>query len=118
MRMLTLRVMVPALLVLAMAVPTKAELDAPQIVLSPYAGSTFWDSDVALKDKLLYGGRAGIMLFPWIGFEGTYGFSRTETDGDPAFDTDMEKPDHLMGAAEDALKAAQKRGTNQMEFHR
>ncbi len=38
--------------------------------------------------------------------------------GGAAFDVDMERPEDLMGAAEEALRVAQSRGSNQMEFHR
>jgi len=38
--------------------------------------------------------------------------------GGAAFDVDMENPGDLVGAAEEALQAAQSRGTNQMEFRR
>jgi len=38
--------------------------------------------------------------------------------GGAAFDVDMENPGDLMGAAEKALRVAQSKGTNQMEFRR
>lgn len=38
--------------------------------------------------------------------------------GAAVFDADMERPEDLMGAAEQALRAARGRGRDQVEFHR
>lgn len=38
--------------------------------------------------------------------------------GAAVFDVDMEQPEDLMGAAEEALRVARGRGSNQIEFHR
>jgi diguanylate cyclase (GGDEF)-like protein len=40
------------------------------------------------------------------------------TIGGASFDVEMEKPDHLLGAAEEALRTARRRGANQTEFFR
>jgi diguanylate cyclase (GGDEF)-like protein len=38
--------------------------------------------------------------------------------GAAVFNLDMKRPEDLVGAAEEALRVAQARGPNQMEFHR
>jgi OOP family OmpA-OmpF porin len=85
-----LRLVSLSALVLFLAPGAQAELEGPQITLSPYAGTTIWDDDLGLKDKLIYGGRAGLFMGPWLGIEGTYGLSTTETEVSPSYDTDME----------------------------
>ena len=62
----------------------------PWFQVGPYVGSTIWSDDVGLADNLILGGRAAFLLRPWLGIEGTYGFTSTETDADPAFDTDVQ----------------------------
>ncbi len=49
--------------------------------LSPYAGATFLTDDLGIEDDLIFGGRAAVQFMPWLGLEGTYGFSDTEQTG-------------------------------------
>jgi OOP family OmpA-OmpF porin len=49
--------------------------------LSPYAGATYLTDDLGIDDDIIFGGRAAIMFMPWLGVEGTYGFSDTEQTG-------------------------------------
>jgi OOP family OmpA-OmpF porin len=80
------------LLVAALMLPAlaSADLAAPWVIFSPYAGSTIWDDDVQLQDNVLFGGRMGLMIQPWLGIEGTYGFSPTKTEFAPNWETDVE----------------------------
>ncbi len=46
--------------------------------LSPYAGMTVWSDEIGLENDLVYGGRAAVLFLPWLGIEGTYGYTKTE----------------------------------------
>ncbi|MBK6899344.1 MAG: OmpA family protein [bacterium] len=52
--------------------------------LSPYAGATYLSDDIGLEDDIIFGGRAAVLFLPWLGLEGTYGFSDTEQTGTAA----------------------------------
>ncbi|MBC8425808.1 outer membrane beta-barrel protein, partial [bacterium] len=58
--------------------------DYSLFTISPYAGTTIWSDDIGLDDKLIFGGRAAILFAPWLGVEGTYGYSKTERTLDAA----------------------------------
>ncbi|MBU1676632.1 hypothetical protein KKA85_12740, partial [bacterium] len=51
--------------------------DYSLFTLSPYGGTTIWSDDIGLEDDLIYGARAAILFVPWLGVEGTYGFTKT-----------------------------------------
>jgi len=50
--------------------------------LSPYAGTTVWSDEIGLENDLIYGGRAAVLFTPWLGIEGTYGYTKTERSVD------------------------------------
>jgi OOP family OmpA-OmpF porin len=53
--------------------------DHPILTLSPYAGTTLLSDEIGLEDDLIFGGRVGFWFSPYLGIEGTYGYSDTET---------------------------------------
>jgi len=89
-----------ALLMIGFAASQSAAIDVP-LTFSPYAGSTKWAQDLGLKNMMLAGGRLGATPLPWLSVEGTYGFSMTETEYGPNYQTDLE---HLgLGVIADVL---------------
>ncbi len=90
MRRLVLRTAVLVALSTILAPAGHAEMEGPHLTLTPYGGMAVWSDDFFLKDGLLIGGRLGAMLTPWLGVEGTYGFSNTETDNTLKVETDMQ----------------------------
>lgn len=60
--------------------------------LSPYAGTTIWSDDIGLDDNLIFGGRAAVLFSPWLGIEGTYGYTTTHLA-----DTEMAADIHHLG---------------------
>lgn len=60
--------------------------------LSPYVGATVWSDDIGLDDKHIFGGRAAVLFLPWLGIEGTYGYTSTDVTG-----TTMATDVHHMG---------------------
>ena len=74
-----------ACLILASATASHAQV---RFALSPYGGTTSWAGNLGLSNGLLLGGRASAMVIPWLGIEGSYGFSLTETNGAEAAATD------------------------------
>ncbi len=71
---------------LALALPPRAahaQLHGPHWTLSPYMGWTLWGDDLNQRNKPLVGARTALMINPYLGIEGTYGFSPGETDSGP-----------------------------------
>jgi len=58
--------------------------DYSLFTITPYLGTTIWSDDIGLEDDLIYGGRAAIIFVPWLGVEGTYGYTKTERSLDAA----------------------------------
>lgn len=54
--------------------------DSFGVEITPYAGTIIFDSDLKLKEPLLYGGRLG--LYPWakFGIEGNYSYAKAGGD--------------------------------------
>ncbi|MGH7726632.1 MAG: OmpA family protein [Candidatus Eiseniibacteriota bacterium] len=56
-----------------------AEVGGFHLNLTPFGGLQTYDSGVNLQDKFLYGGRVGLGFGKYIGIEGSYGRSSTNT---------------------------------------
>ena len=65
-------------LILAPPGPARSEVGGVHLNLTPYAGFGMFGDNVNLKDKFLYGGRAGLMFCKYVGVEGAY--TRSSTD--------------------------------------
>ena len=61
-----------ALLALSAPRPASAQVKGLSLQLSPYAGEAVWAKETNLKDKPIFGGRAGL-FWNFLGIEGTYG---------------------------------------------
>jgi len=88
-----LKVLLFAIVAMAVLVPAARaadELEMPLFAISPYVGQAYWSDEIGLDDSLIYGGRAAVMFLPWLGVEGTYGRTSTDTDFAPGYDTDVE----------------------------
>ena len=48
--------------------------------ITPYAGVGIYDSDLQLKDAVVFGGRLGLYFIPQLGIEGRLDYSPSETD--------------------------------------
>lgn len=58
---------------------SQAEVGGFHVNLTPYAGFATWAKDTNLQDKLMYGGKVGLMFGKTFGIEGTYGMSASDT---------------------------------------
>jgi opacity protein-like surface antigen len=56
-----------------------AEVGGFHVNLTPQVGFATWAKETNLKDKIFYGGAAGFGLGRYIGLEGTYGVSSSQT---------------------------------------
>lgn len=68
----------------------RAQPEGVHVTASPYMGGTLWSEDVLLRDRVMVGGRVGLMANRWVGIEGAYGRSSTRTDFAPNVSTTME----------------------------
>ena len=90
MRMRSLGFTVLALLCLSFIKTAYAEdVERFHATVTPYVGTTVWNENLGLENKLLGGARFGLMLNPSIGVEGTWGVSGTETDFLPTTSVEM-----------------------------
>jgi len=63
----------------AMPSVSSAEVGGFHLNVTPYAGFITWAKETNLQDKLTYGGRLGLGFGKYLGIEGTYGISSTQT---------------------------------------
>ena len=57
----------------------RAEVGGLHLNLTPYGGFAAWDGETNIQDKFLYGGRVGIGFGRYIGVEGTWGQTKSQT---------------------------------------
>ena len=57
----------------------RAEVSGFHLNLTPYGGFATWDGETNVQDKFLYGGRLGLGFGRYIGVEGTYGRTNSQT---------------------------------------
>jgi OmpA-OmpF porin, OOP family len=62
--------------------PARAEIEGPRIGFSPHLGAALWLDDIDLATDVLFGGRVGLGMNPWVGIEGTIDVTPTHLDGD------------------------------------
>ena len=85
-----LLILIIALTALAPSAHAADEVEMPLFGITPYVGQALWSEEIGLDDSVIYGARAAVMVAPWLGFEGTYGRTETETEYAPNYDTDAE----------------------------
>jgi len=67
-------------LVLCHPTQSTGEVGGFHVNLTPYAGFANWARETNVDDKLIWGGRAGFGLGRYIGLEGNYGITSTQTE--------------------------------------
>jgi outer membrane protein OmpA-like peptidoglycan-associated protein/opacity protein-like surface antigen len=63
----------------SVAPAAKAEVGGFHLNITPYGGFATWDEETNVQDKFLYGGRLGLGFGRYIGVEGTWGQSKSQT---------------------------------------
>jgi len=72
-----------ALVGLTVTAAPAADVEGPQLRLSPHVGSGFWSQDLGLAQDVLFGARAALLPSKYFGLEGTLDFSPTQFDATP-----------------------------------
>src|SRR5436190_188927 len=85
----------------SVAPAAKAEVGGFHLNITPYGGFATWDEETNVQDKFLYGGRLGLGFGRYIGVEGTWGQTKSQTHDGYGFQPYLQLPQVLGPASQD-----------------